>query len=234
LNFYHSFGLIHTLTKFKIQKGIMLRWINLRRNGFLNWEPDKKIIQQLQKPYWRKLRTQPSFRLERNDLLKVISIDEKIYGEINIWTNILMRYRAVKELSHNVPVAINILCAIAKVSVRGYYHWIRRHSPNKNRWDDNLAQKIKWVRTHNPDYLGCRRVAIKLFNKYKIKIGRTQLGRYLNDMRLTTRPRYIRNFTSSSIRKKDLLPTIKNHLLKNKKPYFKTILYDFYYRMYFL
>jgi hypothetical protein len=83
--------------------------------------------------YLNHRRVAPTFLLSKQTIKNFLSMDEKIYGEINIWTNTLIRYRAINELLKITDVSIETLCAVAKVSIRGYYHWIQRKEPKRNR-----------------------------------------------------------------------------------------------------
>jgi transposase InsO family protein len=75
-----------------------------------------------------------------------------------------------------------------------------------------LAKRIKQVRKNNPNCYGARRLALEFYKKYKIKIGRRTIMRYIDGMNLDTR-----QYDYSVNLRHRAAPKIKNLLLDDKR-----------------
>jgi hypothetical protein len=113
-----------------------------------------------------------------------------------------------------------MLCSIANVPISTYYRYLIKGKFNA--WNPNFSKMLISIKKSVPDSWGSRRIQFELFRRYKVKASKNKILRYLNNLNLTTRPRWQR--VNSPLKTKETLPDVKNLLLDNRgKPDFKKI-----------
>jgi hypothetical protein len=88
------------------------------KNNTLDFNPDIKLMTSLRKN--PELIYAPLF-LNKDELIKALNIEDRVYGGVDIWASTKMRYRAIDIMQRRKLLSIETLCRLANVSVSGYF-----------------------------------------------------------------------------------------------------------------
>jgi transposase InsO family protein len=88
------------------------------------------------------------------------------------------KYQAIRDLSRKFPVVL--LCNIASVSKAGYYKWLKRDVPGREKENQNLIELIQKEHEKRKGIYGYRRMAIFLKRTLNKPINNKRVSRLMN------------------------------------------------------